>query len=150
MGLFRIFRPITVDAKQCTKAGTIATDLGFSNVKPGDWIIRGEDGESYILNNEFFQRTFAPAEEQPLSRQPRSAPDQPHAVTSKFHPNPLTRGRRVCARGRRMLRLAFSARKRTVSIHWIHRRGTDTALRGENLARAVSAPSKNHKVKHSK
>ena len=74
MGLFRIFRPITVDARQSTKAETIATDLGFTNVNPGDWVIRGEGGESYILNNDFFQRTFRPVEERQLSRESQSNP----------------------------------------------------------------------------
>jgi hypothetical protein len=69
MGRYRISRSITVNATHCTKAETIATDLGFTNVKPGDWIINGEEGETYILSNEFFQRTFAPAEEQSSSRQ---------------------------------------------------------------------------------
>ena len=73
MGLFRIFRPITVDARQSTKAQTIATDLGFTNVNPGDWVIRGEGGESYILNDDFFQRTFKPVEKRRLSREPRGS-----------------------------------------------------------------------------
>ncbi len=60
MGLFRICRPITVDAKQCTEPGTITTDLGFVNVKRGEWIVRGEDGETYILGDEFFRCTFFP------------------------------------------------------------------------------------------
>jgi hypothetical protein len=74
MGLFRTFRPIKVDARQSTKAETIATDLGFANVSPGDWVIRGEGGESYILNNDVFQRTFTPVEERHLSRESRGYP----------------------------------------------------------------------------
>jgi hypothetical protein len=54
----RTCRPLLVDATQCKEAKTIATDLGFSNVKPGDWIIRGEDGECYVVDDVFFQRTF--------------------------------------------------------------------------------------------
>ena len=73
MGLFRIFRPTTVVARQCTKAETIATDLGFTNVNPGDWVIRGEGGESYILNDNFFQRTFKPVETRQLSRESRGS-----------------------------------------------------------------------------
>ncbi len=69
MGLFRLSRPITVDARQSTKAETIATDLGFANINPGDWVIQGEGGESYIVDNDFFQRTFVPAEERALSRE---------------------------------------------------------------------------------
>jgi len=37
----------------------LATDLGLTKVMPGDWVIRGEAGENYILNNEFSQRTRA-------------------------------------------------------------------------------------------
>ena len=113
MGLYRNCRPIAVDAKQCTEAGTIATDLGFSNVERGEWIIRGEDGESYILNNEAFQRTFAPVEERQLSRESRGAPDlisQPFS-NSSWHP----RGRRV--RGRRTHRSFRAARRRDVPMH---------------------------------
>jgi hypothetical protein len=95
MGLFRTFRPITVDARQSTKAETIATDLGFTNINPGDWVIRGEGGESYILSNEFFQRTFAPGVE--LSPESRGYP-----VNSKIildPPRRITRHRlRVSAR----------------------------------------------------
>jgi hypothetical protein len=93
MGLFRILRPITVNARQCTQAGTIATDLGFANVKPGDWIISGEDGESYILDNEFFQRTFAPIEEQPeeqpLACESPGTPDPIYLRSRTSHPHPF-------------------------------------------------------------
>jgi hypothetical protein len=58
MAAFRTRRPLLVDARQCTQAETIATDMGFANVKRGDWIIRGEDGECYVVDDEFFQRTF--------------------------------------------------------------------------------------------
>lgn len=73
MGLFRIFRPTTFVARQCTKVETIATDLGFTNVNPGDWVIRGEGGESYIVNDDFFQRTFKPVEKRELSRGSRGS-----------------------------------------------------------------------------
>lgn len=58
MSTFRTCRPLLVDATQCTETRTIATDLGFSTVKAGDWIIRGEDGECYVVDDAFFQRTF--------------------------------------------------------------------------------------------
>ena len=74
MGLFRISRPLVVDARQCSEAGTIGTDLGFINVKRGDWIIRGEDGESYILDDAFFQRTFSPLQEHLPSPPQHAAP----------------------------------------------------------------------------
>ena len=69
MGLFRIFRPITIEARQCRKAETIATDLGFANIMPGDWVISGEDGERYSLSDDCFHRTFEPVAEEQLSRQ---------------------------------------------------------------------------------
>ena len=47
-----------VDAVQCTEAKTIATDLGFVNVKRGDWVICGEGSECYVVDDAFFQRTF--------------------------------------------------------------------------------------------
>jgi hypothetical protein len=110
MGLFRICRPITVDARQSSEAGTIATDLGFIHVKRGDWIIRGEDNESYILNDEFFQRTFAPVKEEQLSREVRAAPDQaPAAENSKTSPYTVD----SCVRGRRKHRADRAVAKRS-------------------------------------
>ena len=64
MGLYRTSRPMTVDALQCTEARTISTDLGFINVKQGDWVVCGEGGEIYIVDNAFFQRTFLPTQDQ--------------------------------------------------------------------------------------
>ena len=97
MGLFRIIRPITVDARQSTKAETIVTDLGFTNVNPGDWVICGEGGESYIVNNEFFQRTFRRVEERQLSRESQGDPASSETVVDL--PALMTRHRlRVVAR----------------------------------------------------
>ncbi len=58
MGMYRTSRPMIVDALQCTEAKTVATDLGFINAKCGEWIICGEGGECYIVDDGFFQRTF--------------------------------------------------------------------------------------------
>jgi hypothetical protein len=58
MGTFRTCRPLLVDATQCKERKTIVTDLGFTDVKVGDWIIRGEGGECYVVDDAFFQRTF--------------------------------------------------------------------------------------------
>ena len=58
MGAFRTCRPLLVDATQAEQSQTIATDLGFCNVQRGDWVIRGEDGECYVVDDAFFQRTF--------------------------------------------------------------------------------------------
>src|ERR1700761_8532861 len=58
MGIYRTSRPMIVDAVQCAEAKTIATDLGFINVKRGDWVVCGEGGECYVVDDAFFQRTF--------------------------------------------------------------------------------------------
>jgi len=58
MSAFRTRRPLLVDAQQCTETKTIATDLGFCNVQRGDWIIRGEDGECYVVDDAFFNAPF--------------------------------------------------------------------------------------------
>jgi hypothetical protein len=58
MSAFRTCRPLLVNAEQCEHAHTITTDLGFRHVKKGDWIVTGEDGECYIVDDVFFQRTF--------------------------------------------------------------------------------------------
>lgn len=51
-------RPLLVDAVQSAETKTIATDLGFINVRPGEWVICGEAGECYIVDDAFFRRTF--------------------------------------------------------------------------------------------
>ena len=60
MNTFRTCRPLLVNATQCTQATTILTDSGHRKAHPGDWIIEGENHERYIVDNTFFQRTFAP------------------------------------------------------------------------------------------
>ena len=54
-----------VDATQCESAKTIATDTGFCNVSKGDWIVKGENGETYVVDDTFFQRTFMPLQSYP-------------------------------------------------------------------------------------
>lgn len=49
MSTFRTLRPLVVDATQCEHGKTIATDTGFCNVAKGDWIVKGENGETYIV-----------------------------------------------------------------------------------------------------
>jgi hypothetical protein len=60
MSLFRTQRPLLVDANQCTTPMTIQTDQGLRQVRRGDWVVRGEGGECYVVDDGFFQRTFAP------------------------------------------------------------------------------------------
>jgi hypothetical protein len=71
-----------VEAVQCNEPKTVATDLGFINANRGDWLICGEGGESYIVDDAFFQQAFVSlqinvqtaAEEKP-ERQIRDARD---------------------------------------------------------------------------
>jgi hypothetical protein len=74
MGTFRTCRPLLVDATQCKEDQTIATDLGFRHVKRGDWVVRGEDGECYVVDDAFFQRTFTSLQSYPWesTTEPRS------------------------------------------------------------------------------
>jgi hypothetical protein len=65
MSAFRTCRPLLVDAEQCQQARTITTDTGFRHVDKGEWIIKGEDGECYVVDDAFFQRTFAPLQQYP-------------------------------------------------------------------------------------
>jgi hypothetical protein len=65
MSTFRTLRPLVVDATQCEQPRTIATDTGFCNVAKGDWIVKGENGETYVVDDAFFQRTFTPLQTYP-------------------------------------------------------------------------------------
>ena len=58
MAIYRISRSIVVDALQCKNARTVATDTGFINVNQGDWVVCGEGGETYIVDDAYFQCTF--------------------------------------------------------------------------------------------
>ena len=60
MGLFRTQRPLLVDAEQFETTTTIETDEGPRDVHRGDWVVRGEAGELYVVDDAFFQRTFRP------------------------------------------------------------------------------------------
>jgi hypothetical protein len=46
MRAFRTLRPLVVDATQCEHSETIATETGFLSVSKGDWIVKGENGET--------------------------------------------------------------------------------------------------------
>jgi hypothetical protein len=60
MSTFRTLRPLIVDATQCDGSETIFTGAGSRNASKGDWLVKGENGEIYIVDNSFFQRTFTP------------------------------------------------------------------------------------------
>jgi len=57
---FRTRRPLLVKATQCCHPTTLFTCTGERKALSGDWIIEGENSERYIVDNTFFQRTFAP------------------------------------------------------------------------------------------
>jgi hypothetical protein len=67
MNTFRTRRPLLVNATQCLHPTLILTDAGQRKAYPGDWIIEGENRERYIVDNTFFQRTFAPIPWEPSS-----------------------------------------------------------------------------------
>jgi len=60
MNTFRTRRPLLVHATQCTQPTTLFTNSGLRKAYPGDWIIEGKNHERYIVDNTFFQTTFAP------------------------------------------------------------------------------------------
>ena len=63
VSVFRTSRPLLVDATQCPVPTTITTDTGFRHVDSGDWIIHGEDGETYVVDDAYFQRTYVAVED---------------------------------------------------------------------------------------
>lgn len=62
MATYRTTRPLLVEAKKCESQQVVLTDVGQRVARPGDWIIYGEDSELYVVDDAFFQRTFAPIE----------------------------------------------------------------------------------------
>jgi hypothetical protein len=75
MSTFRTLRPLIVDATQCERPKSIDTDLGSLNVSKGDWIVKGENGETYVVDDAFFQRTFTPIQTYPWERQKEEGRD---------------------------------------------------------------------------
>jgi hypothetical protein len=68
MATFRTLRPLIVDATQCEQPETITTETGICHASKGDWIVKGEDGEIYVVDNAFFHRTFTPLRTYPGDR----------------------------------------------------------------------------------
>jgi hypothetical protein len=66
MNTFRTRRPLLINASQCTHDDWIVTDLGRRQVHAGDWIIKGENHEEYVVDDAFFQRTFVSIPWEPL------------------------------------------------------------------------------------
>jgi hypothetical protein len=69
MTVFRTVRPLLVDATQAEQSTTVCTRTGVYTVAKGDWIVTGENGETYLVDNPFFQRTFMRLETDPWQQQ---------------------------------------------------------------------------------
>ena len=95
MARYRTSRPMIVDAVQCTSTKTIATDLGFINVKRGDWVVCGEGGESYVVEDAFFRSTFISINERAALRE-ADKPDHSHLSVAKFDGNASPTRTRFC------------------------------------------------------
>lgn len=88
-------RPMIVDAVQCASTKTIATDLGFINVKRGDWVVCGEGGECYVVEDAFFRSTFISINERAALRE-ADKPDHSHLSVAKFDGNASPTRTRFC------------------------------------------------------
>jgi hypothetical protein len=84
-----------VDAVQCALTKTIATDLGFVNVKRGDWVVCGEGGECYVVEDAFFRRTFISIDERAALSQ-ADKPDHSHVSLAQFDGNTSPSRTRFC------------------------------------------------------
>lgn len=60
MSAFQVSKQIVVDANRCRTDNTIQTESGYRTVKPGEWIVRSENGSCYIVDDQFFKTIFAP------------------------------------------------------------------------------------------
>jgi hypothetical protein len=113
MGMYQTSRPMIVDALQCTEAKTIATDLGFINVKRGEWVICGEDGECYVVDDDFFQRTFVSLPNSlqiPIATKPDLQPESAQAQSAQVR-TPT----RACLQRKRVRLIPHSIHKRGIS-----------------------------------
>ena len=70
MSTFRTLRPLIVDATQCDGSEKTFTGADGRIASKGDWIVRGENGETYVVDDTFFQRTFTPLQTYPWELQP--------------------------------------------------------------------------------
>jgi len=62
---FRKYRkkPVVVEARRLTEPVTIETLEGTMLGNPGDWLIRGVQGELYPCKDEIFRLTYEPLSE---------------------------------------------------------------------------------------
>jgi len=109
MGIYRTSRPMIVDAVQCTEAKTIATDLGFINVKRGDWVVCGEGDECYIVDDSFFQRTFVPVQRH--LRTPIPAERKLQGRSERFESDPAPIPAQPCSRRGRTRPMSHTVRR---------------------------------------
>ena len=86
---------MVVDAVQCTSTKTIATDLGFINVTPGEWVVRGEGGECYVVEDAFFRSTFISINER-LALPQTDKPGHSHVSLAEFDGNVSPSRTRFC------------------------------------------------------
>jgi len=101
MSAFRTCRPLLVDANQASEPSTIATDLGFVNVKRGEWIVRGEDGETYVVDDAFSSALSSPSKNIPGRKQKRravtGADSSPRTITLNVRPTRnVSAGEKAC------------------------------------------------------
>jgi hypothetical protein len=54
-------KPIVVEAYQATEREEISTREGHLAAFPGDWIVKGIEGEIYPVSKSIFEKTFEPA-----------------------------------------------------------------------------------------
>jgi len=65
MSEFKSYRkkPVVIQACQANDSGVISTLEGDMRYEPGDWIIRGVEGEQYPCKPAIFEKTYEPAED---------------------------------------------------------------------------------------
>ena len=56
-------KPVVVQARMLNERMTIATREGTIVGEPGDWLIRGVEGELYPCADSVFRKTYEPAHE---------------------------------------------------------------------------------------
>jgi hypothetical protein len=102
---------MVVDALQCKQPKTVATDIGFINVKPGDWVVCGEGGETYIVDNEYFQKAFVLARDTPPASIPETGDAQCVAPEERA-PTPFASSRTCLSRNRARAAVRLARRRR--------------------------------------
>jgi hypothetical protein len=55
-----IKKPVVVEAYQVFKEEKIETLEGTMTASPGDWIVKGVNGEKYPVKPDIFEKTYKP------------------------------------------------------------------------------------------